>query len=343
MLKRAPHFLVLIAGLFIALIIDPTLSARGGPFNDSEVDCFNRTTLSGRRPSSDSVATSENLASEKTSTLFQEIAKIKWDYGNQNCQSFEGERIQIMPLDKDSYILRQSLCSHFEAPFMYLLFGKDKVLLQDTGATSDSASNPIREKVDFLIKRRERELGRSLSLIVIHSHSHGDHSAGDVLFYNRPNTTVVGLQKNDVINFFGFKDWPKDVIKFDLGERVIEGLAMPGHQVSSVALYDAKTRALFTGDSLYPGRLYIQNFSQYWESMERLGEYGRTHQVDVILGTHIEMTNKLGVDYSVYDQFRPEEHVLPLLYGDLLKLIEQLRAMAHSPHRQVMDHFIITP
>ena len=51
---------------------------------------------------------------------------------------------QIHQYNEDFYILRQSGCTHYEKPFLYLLFGKDKALLEDTGAgKSDAAAHRL--------------------------------------------------------------------------------------------------------------------------------------------------------------------------------------------------------
>lgn len=39
-------------------------------------------------------------------------------------------------------ILRQNKSVHFEAPFLFLLFGNERALLLDTGATADPAHFP---------------------------------------------------------------------------------------------------------------------------------------------------------------------------------------------------------
>ncbi len=49
----------------------------------------------------------------------------------------------------------------------------------------------------------------------------------------------------------------------DLGDRVLDVLAIPGHHAAHVAYYDRKTGILLTGDHLYPGRLYVADFPAY--------------------------------------------------------------------------------
>lgn len=41
--------------------------------------------------------------------------------------------LQVHTYNEDLFILRQSLCTNLEAPFIYLIFGENRVLMQDTG------------------------------------------------------------------------------------------------------------------------------------------------------------------------------------------------------------------
>ncbi len=66
-------------------------------------------------------------------------------------------------------------------------------------------------------------------LVVAHTHGHGDHVAGDEHFADRPDTTVVAREVEAVREFFGFTDWPGEVVTFDLGGRVLEITGIPGH------------------------------------------------------------------------------------------------------------------
>ncbi|RZA14405.1 MAG: MBL fold metallo-hydrolase, partial [Proteobacteria bacterium] len=106
---------------------------------------------------------------------------------------------QVQAIDADSFIIRQSVKTNFEAPFLYLLFGKDRALLIDSGA----GGLEIRPTVDRLIDEwRAKHGNRPIRLVVAHSHSHGDHVAGDGEFRERPDTDVVGLSAAEVTAFF---------------------------------------------------------------------------------------------------------------------------------------------
>lgn len=228
---------------------------------------------------------------------------------------------QVQAIDGDTYVIRQSVMTNFEAPFLYLIFGRERALLLDTGA----GALKIRPTVDRLIADwQAKHGGRSIRLIVAHSHSHGDHHAGDDEFRDRPNTDVIGLKPVEVAAFFHFADWPRDVAQFDLGGRVLDVLATPGHQPAHIMVYDARTRLLFSGDMLYPGRLYVplNHFDDFRASADRLAAFARTHPIRALLGAHIEMTTTPGKDYPMEAPAHANEHPLPLPPS----AIEELRA-----------------
>src|SRR5215468_6157923 len=45
---------------------------------------------------------------------------------------------EVHELDRDLYILRQSPCTSYEKPFVFLVFGEARALLLDTGAGKDN-------------------------------------------------------------------------------------------------------------------------------------------------------------------------------------------------------------
>jgi glyoxylase-like metal-dependent hydrolase (beta-lactamase superfamily II) len=250
---------------------------------------------------------------------------------------------QVQSLDPDSFVIRQSVKSNFEAPFLYLLFGRDKALLLDTGAEGGN----IRPVIDRLIAEwLARTHRKSVSLIVAHSHSHGDHIAGDAAFQDRPDTVVVGLKPDDAARAFGIANWPKDIARLDLGGRVLSIIPAPGHQIAHIMVYDPRLKILLSGDALYPGRLYlpVNHVDEARASIDRVAAFAATHSIRALLGAHIEMTRNPGQDYAQAVTAHPNEHRLELPVRSIHELQIGLKAPLDVPeHAQVHDDFIVYP
>ncbi len=180
---------------------------------------------------------------------------VAWIHGASSRRRAHDPKIQVHSYDEHTVILRQSKSVSYEAPFIYLLFGNDRALLLDTGATADPGLFPLRETADRLIAewlgRHPRE---RYQLVVAHTHGHGDHVAGDDQFADRADTTVVSREVEAVQQFFGFTGWPDQVVTFDLGGRVLEITGSPGHHRAAITIYDPWSGFLLTGVILGPSR-----------------------------------------------------------------------------------------
>jgi glyoxylase-like metal-dependent hydrolase (beta-lactamase superfamily II) len=154
---------------------------------------------------------------------------------------------------------------------------------------------------------REHGLG-DLDLVVAHSHAHGDHVAGDAAFADRPRTTVVGHDTAAVHAFFALAaEEPDAAVPFDLGGRLVDVLPIPGHHASSVAFHDRATGLLHTGDTVYPGRLYVDDPAAMAASLDRLVTFAEREGVRHVLGCHVEMTRRRGRDYPLGCRYQPDE------------------------------------
>lgn len=245
-----------------------------------------------------------------------------WITGGPNC--IEIPDFQVHEYNPDLFILRESGCLNYEKPFIYLFFGKEKALMFDSGAGVTEIAKVVDRVISSWLKRNQRE---SIPLIVAHSHAHGDHTSGDAQLRERANTTVVGTSVESVQKFFGFKNWPEDRVEFDLGDRVIDVLAIPGHENASIALYDRQTAVLLTGDTVYPGRLYVRDGPVFAASIQRLIGFTRDKPVTHVLGCHIEQTATPFVDYPIRTVYQPDEHPLQMSRGVLLEIDEAMRTM----------------
>jgi glyoxylase-like metal-dependent hydrolase (beta-lactamase superfamily II) len=250
--------------------------------------------------------------------------------------------MQVQRYDDDTYILRQSIKTNFEGPFLYLFFGTNRVLQIDTGA----GGLKIRSTVDKIIRDRLEAKGlKSIQLVVAHSHSHHDHIAGDDEFTERPDTIVVGHSPEQVAAFFEIHSWPDETAAFDLGGRVLDIIPAPGHEPAEISVFDRRTHLLLMGDELYPGRLYVptREFATYRRSIDRIVDFTRSRNVSWVLGCHVEMTRTPGRDYPFHAASHPSEHRLELPYASLLELDAALHKMGDQPQLDVRRDFIIYP
>lgn len=171
---------------------------------------------------------------------------------------------------------------HQEEVFCYLIKGRDKDLLIDTGM----GIVPIKSVL-------EKVRNSSKPLVVANTHWHFDHVGGnkyfDKILVPKNIEEVAGLLKgwspedlakygfaagfrqsdgtdNTPVNFDAkkFSIAPcrnidpvlKNGFKIDLGERDIFVIETPGHTPGGVCFYDKSNGLLFTGDTLYEGPLY---------------------------------------------------------------------------------------
>jgi hydroxyacylglutathione hydrolase len=237
-------------------------------------------------------------------------------------------------------IIRQSGCTNFEKPFLYLVQGSRQALLVDTSA---QGADPTGIVEGLLRRHADRQQKPPLPLVVVHSHGHSDHTAGDALFRKRPNVRVVDAAAPAVSAFFGIAHWPNDPGQYDLGDRVVDVIPIPGHQPASIAIYDRRTEILLTGDTLYPGRLYVRDQAAFADSIRRLVDFTATRTVTHVLGAHIENTSTPFLDYPEGTKFQPEEHTLELGRAHLLELHEALTQMGTSIVRRSFRDFTIWP
>jgi hydroxyacylglutathione hydrolase len=251
--------------------------------------------------------------------------------------------VQVHRYDEHTVILRQSKSTSYEAPFLFLLFGNDRALLLDTGATADPERFPLRETVDQLVAGWLDEHPRNgYELVVAHTHGHGDHVAADAQFAGRADTTVVPRDVDAVRSFFGFGDrWPTETVPFDLGGRVLDVLGSPGHHRAAITVYDPWTGILLTGDTVYPGRLYVFDSAAFRASMDRLVDFAATRPVTHVLGCHIEMTKKPGRDYPLGATYQPHEQALQMTAGQLTAVRDAAAAVAGRRGVYRFDDFII--
>ena len=270
--------------------------------------------LDRRKPWLCALLTACSILSPAHSQLVPGTMDVHWNEGSKDCIKNPQPPLQVHRYNAQTFILRESLCATYEAPFIYLLIGKTKALLIDTGAVADAKTMPLAQTVISLLSNE----GSRLPLMVVHTHGHLDHRSGDDQFRALPDVEVVPTDLEGVKSRLGVADWPNGIGQIDLGDRVIDVIPTPGHYPSHVAFYDRQTGLFFSGDFLLPGRLLIEDTEADLASARRVVEFVEQRPVTYVLGAHIEL-DESGKTF-LGTRYHPNERPLQLTKQDLLAL-----------------------
>ncbi|PYX93568.1 MAG: MBL fold metallo-hydrolase [Acidobacteria bacterium] len=205
------------------------------------------------------------------------------------------ERVKIPDQWFEVYKIRPGIFAiyephQFEEVISYLVIGTQKAVLFDTGMGIGN----IKAVVEGLTK---------LPISVLNSHTHNDHVGDNWRFHDvygmqtdftRRNargstadaqaelapgqicgTLPTGFDpKSYKTTSFHISHWLHDRERINLGGRTLKVIAVPGHTPDSIALFDERNGLLFTGDTFYPGPIYLYrpetDLDAYVSSMKRL-------------------------------------------------------------------------
>ena len=195
-------------------------------------------------------------------------------YKNLKCLSAPGDWYSIYDLGHGTFAIYED--GQYEESISYLLLGKDRVLLIDTG----NGIGNLREQCRALT---------TLPIQLVNTHHHIDHVGSNYLFddiaafdddwglarrtaslgylhekaktYIGPNVVWKAYPKAfDPSTFcippYRITHWVQDGDRFDLGGREVEVLHTPGHSPDSICLLDRGARMLWVGDVFYTGQIY---------------------------------------------------------------------------------------
>lgn len=269
---------------------------------------------------------------------------FRWTYGSNVAAHNRDPRVQVVQYNEDTFVLRQNVCVHWEAPFTYLLFGNKGALLIDAGATADAAHYPLRATVDAIVTRWAQARGRTRVPLTIALTSPEDvaQNQGLVQFADRSDTTIVPKPLDLMKRHYGLAStWPAGTGSIDLGDRVITVIPTPGAHKDGVTFYDPYCDFLFTGDLLYPGKINIGNDRDFPASLERLKAFAADHPVKWILGGHIEMMFVPGKYYPRFATYKPYERVLEMEPDVLDEAIRSAKAVQGQRTILVRPDFVL--
>lgn len=172
-----------------------------------------------------------------------------------------------------------------EEAISFLVIGPTRAALFDTGLGIGNLKHLVETITDEPI-------------VVINSHTHDDHVGdnwqfADVLGMNtaftRANARGSRADAQDELSAgsvcgslppgfdrrayatrpWHITRWIHDGDTVDLGGRVLRVIATPGHTPDAIALFDAQNGLLFTGDSYYPGAIWLYRPETDLDAYER--------------------------------------------------------------------------
>ena len=269
---------------------------------------------------------------------------FRWTYGSNVAAKNRDPRVQVVQYNEDTFVLRQNVCVHWEAPFTYLLFGNKGALLIDSGATANPDHYPLRSTVDAIIARWGQARGRNKVPLTVALTSGEDiaQNQGLVQFAGRPDTTIVPKPLAVMKEFYGLSaSWPAGIGKIDLGDRAIEVIPTPGTHKDGVSFYDPYCDFLFTGDLLFPGKINISNDRDFVASLERLKDFAASKPVKWVLGGHIEMMFVPGKYYPRFANYKPYERVLEMAPALIDEAIRYAREVQGKEMMLIRPDFVL--
>ncbi|MGH9742493.1 MAG: MBL fold metallo-hydrolase [Candidatus Acidiferrum sp.] len=192
-----------------------------------------------------------------------------------------------------------------EETISYLIIGTKQDVLFDTGMGIGDIHKIVRQLT-------------SRPVVVVNSHTHNDHVGGNWQFniifgmdtpFTRadakgsrdaaqaeitPGMICGELPKGFNAATYATKPWHislfvHDGFKISLGhDHDVEIIATPGHTPDSIALLDIENGLLFTGDTYYPGPIWLfrpeTNLDAYVASVKKLAALAP--QIHLVLGAH---------------------------------------------------------
>jgi len=193
----------------------------------------------------------------------------------------------------------------FEEVISYLIVGENRAVLLDTG-------------IGVATIRKVTQRLTSRPVTVINTHTHFDHTGGnadftDIANEDTPFTRHNALGQTNVysrdtlapericgelppgvkpesyaVRPWHITHWLKDGEQLDLGGRTLEVLFTPGHTPDSLMLLDRANGLLFTGDTFYPGPIYLfvseTDFGAYARSVAKVAALAS--QLQLLLPGH---------------------------------------------------------
>lgn len=224
----------------------------------------------------------------------------------------EEKKYEIVQIDETTWAIEDGIVRFF------LLKGKNKAMFIDGGLDIDGIKDIAKDLV-----------GADFPLELINTHGDGDHVYGnkefewfymheaDYKFYKQQHGGTSRLEP------------VTDGQIIDLGERPLQVIHVPGHTKGSIAVLDINHRALYPGDSVYNGNVFMfgesRALDEYPASLMKLESMD--DMFDVIYASHQAL------------EYEPEQ------IGDMFDALERIfhgevEPLVREFHNTLVDAYV---
>lgn len=159
----------------------------------------------------------------------------------------------LAPIDATTWSIEMNMVRAF------IVAGTAGAVLIDTGAGGVNLRQAVRSCTKLPVR-------------IVNTHAHYDHISGNAAFEQR----FAHPKELSLLEKAGYRAEPvNDGSGFDLGERVLQVVSLPGHSPGSIGLWDAERGMLFAGDTVAKNRpvflsLERASLEAYARSLERI-------------------------------------------------------------------------
>jgi glyoxylase-like metal-dependent hydrolase (beta-lactamase superfamily II) len=240
-----------------------------------------------------------------------------------------------------------------EEAISFLIVGDRRAMLFDTGmGISD-------------LRKVTTELTR-LPIVVLNSHTHNDHVGNNWQFetiygmdtdFTRENARgsredaqaevtpdqICGHlperfdPKTYATRPWKIKSYIHDGERIYLGGRTLKIITTPGHTPDSISLFDSANGLLFTGDTYYPGTIWLYrpetDLAAYGASIRRLAALAP--QVRMVLGAHnfpVAPPSVLPHLATAFETVRAHKvPATPTSFGKVIYKVDDVSFLMHAP------------
>ena len=243
---------------------------------------------------------------------------------------------EVYQFRDDVYGILKDSADGMGAPWMYLVVGKEKALLIDTGFGIGN------------LKGLAEELAEGKPLYVVNTHAHFDHCYGncqfekvycyeyeapyleqkqdphiwDYLFDENGKNIWCDFDRKDIVPFQKYEIVPcPDGSIFSLGpEHEVELIFLGGHSAGHAAFLDKKNRILFCGDDFISMRVGI--------GMKRAG---MPHTEFCTVNGFYKQAKKLSERLGEFDSLFPGHFIVDIDNSTVLEMIKVLERILENP------------